>query len=465
MIAAILVAAAAASWWVGGQVADRAAAARVPLPDIEGLPPPVRDQIVAADAAARARPSAATFGELARVYHGSEMSLDAQQVYALAEQKAPRDWQWPYYRGLLHEERGEHKEALIAFERATTLNPQSGLAWFHVAEIRAKQGDVARAKQAYQNANQSPAPLFATSGITRKIKPLTSHVEERSKRLENAGGSPGISDAASVPPADPMLDAVVAASRDSDVLLKHAALAGRAGDMAWREFLARRALEFNPGGLDVLLEMASMLEASGKPAEALEYLRKAEQQAPGDHHVLVQYGRALADLDRLPEAEAVLLRAVRVRDAAAEYNLGRVLDRQGRAEEARARYERALAIDPFHARALNNLAMQLDRRGQTAAALDLYARAVQAAPRNAEILSNMGIGELNRGQLQAAIDLFRQALQLQPGFADAHNNLGLALAQAGKINEAIAEFREALRYAPRHANARRNLDQLTAVRP
>ena len=42
------------------------------------------------------------------------------------------------------------------------------------------------------------------------------------------------------------LDAVVAASVDADLLLKHAGLATRAGDAPWREFLLRRALAANP---------------------------------------------------------------------------------------------------------------------------------------------------------------------------------------------------------------------------
>ena len=157
------------------------------------------------------------------------------------------------------------------------------------------------------------------------------------------------------PPSDPLLDAVVAQSRMRDLLLKHAALAERGGDDAWREFLVRRALQFNPRDPNVLMEMAGMLQASGRFNEALDYLRQHQQVVPGDHHTLVEEGRVLSDLGRYDQAEAVLRKATRVRDAAAEYNLGAVLDRMGRSDEARAHYEAALAIDPYHARAMNNL--------------------------------------------------------------------------------------------------------------
>ena len=86
----------------------------------------------------------------------------------------------------------------------------------------------------------------------------------------------------------PHLDAVVAASVDADLLLKHAGLATRAGDAAWREFLLQRALAAHPADLNVLMEMASLRQAQGRPAEALEYLRQHEALAPGDHHTLVR---------------------------------------------------------------------------------------------------------------------------------------------------------------------------------
>ncbi len=79
-----------------------------------------------------------------------------------------------------------------------------------------------------------------------------------------------------------------------------------------------------------------------------------------------------------------------MRDAAAEFNLGTVLDQQDRWDEARAHYEQALAINPFHTRAMNNLGAGLDRRGDTAAALRLFERAIAIAPDAADLHVNYG---------------------------------------------------------------------------
>ena len=266
-----------------------------------------------------------------------------------------------------------------------------------------------------------------------------------------------------VPPADPLLDAIVADSRHSDLLLKHAGIATRAGDAAWREFLVRRALTYNPQDLNVLMEAAAMLQATGRAAEALPYLTQHEALAPGDHHTLVEEGRVLSDLGRLQEAEAVLRRAVVVRDAAAEYNLGAVLDEQGRWEEARPHYARALAIDPFHARAMNNLAVGLDRHGDSPAAVALFERAIDIAPSSAEFYVNYGSALIQLRRFDDAARVLATAVALDPRAPNAHNNLGIALASLGDLPRARQEFTQALALDPRHANARRNLNHVTAA--
>ncbi len=469
MSAAGALAVAVVAWVVGEELVRRAQVARIPLPpDLFAAPSAARDHIREADLAARAAPaSAAAIGDLAMAYHASLQIPQAQYTYALAERLDPGDWRWTYYRGLLHEERGEQDAALEAFTRVTAADASVGLAWFRIGEIALKQGRTEMARQAYGRAHEAPATApFSTAGVTsRTTVPLVRYAELGLARLTASDAPlPSVSSGAYIPPADPLLDAVVARSRHTDLILKHAALAARGGDRAWRSFLTRRAFEFNPTGLDVLMEMAAMLQDEGKPSEALDYLRQAEAVAPDDHHTLVQQGRALTELGRLDEAESVLRRAIRVRDAAAEYNLANVLDRKGQWTDARLHYERALTIDPFHARALNNLGLGLAQRGQAAAALALFTRAVEAAPGNAETYSNLGVALLNAGRRSEAVAAIEQALHIDPESADAHNNLGIALAQQGKLEAAAAAFRAALLRAPNHANARSNLDRVAGKR-
>ncbi len=494
-------AAATAAWLVTGFVTGRALGARMPPPaDLAGVSAPVREAILDADAQARKAPSAATAGALGRVYHANLRVADALAAYAVAEGLAPAEWRWTYLRALIHEERGDQGPERAALERVTAAAPTFGPAWYRRGELAFKQRRLDDARADYERARDAPATApFAPPGVTsRQTVPLGAYAglglarvaleqgdrQDAVQRLrtlvqsypafgpartqlraldgETAPGS-GAFAAPYVPPADPVLDALVAESRHSDLLLKHAGIATRAGDAAWREFLVRRALSFNPRDLNVLMEMAAMLQATGRPAEALAVLKQHEALAPGDHNTLVEQGRVLGDLGRLGEAEAVLLRAVTVRDAAAEYNLGAVLDRQGRWADAQARYARALTINPFHARAMNNMAVGLDRNGQTAQAVPLFERAIEISPTSAEFYVNYGSALIQQRRFDDAVRVLTEAVGLDPRAPNGHNNLGIALAQRGDLGRAREAFAQALALDPGHVNARRNLERVNAV--
>lgn len=475
--AAAAVAIVLAAAWLAADLLARRARSRSdpPVTGLPALPGPAQEQIRQAERAARADPdSAAAAGELGRVYHATLLDEPAIDAYARAESLDSSSWQWTYLRGLVLEEHGRLPEARAAFERVVQLNDGHGLAWFKLAEMAFKDGALDEAEQAYRRAATAPpVDPFTTPGVSsRRVRPLEAYANVGLARVARERGlvapataTPDPGHRAYVPPADPALDAIVSRSAMRDLLLKHAAMAARGGDREWREFLVRRAAQFNPDDPNVLMEMAAMLQATNRATEALEVLRRHERLVPGDHHTLVEQGRSLSDLGRLEEAEAVLRRAVRVRDAAAEYNLGTVLDRQGRTDEARERYERALAIDPFHSRALNNLGVLLDRSGQSDRAIATLQRSVQADPENAEAYSNLGSAFIGARRLPEALRALDTAVALDPDAPDAHNNRGIALAQSGRLPEAAAEFETALRLNPNHANARRNMDQIKRMAP
>lgn len=513
---AVVPAAAVLAWLAAGVMTQRAQGAHLPpLADLTAVAAPIREALVEADAQARRATNGATVGALARAYHANLRAADALTMYALAERLAPAEWTWTYLRALLLEERGDQAAARVALERVTAMAPAFGPAWYRLGELAFKQRRLDDAQTAYERARDaagappftspSTAPVTPPGVASRQTVPLSAYAglglarvaldrqdaasattrlrvlvdsypafgpARALLRTEERRASPGATappppdrafEAPFVPPADPLLDAIVADSRHSDLLLKHAGIATRAGDAAWREFLVRRALTYNPQDLNVLMEAAAMLQATGRAAEALPFLKQHETLAPGDHHTLVEEGRVLSDLGRLQEAEAVLRRAVVVRDAAAEYNLGAVLDEQGRWDEARPHYARALVIDPFHARAMNNLGVGLDRHGDSPAALALFERAIDIAPSSAEFYVNYGSALIQLRRFDHAARVLGTAVALDPRAPNAHNNLGIALASLGDLPRARQEFTQALALDPRHANARRNLDRVTAV--
>lgn len=501
IVAGICLVAGGGAWLLSTVLIGRAAVGQLPrLPELPIEPAAVAQAINAADSAVRRWPTAESIAELAMTYHAALRPIEAIQVYGLAAGLAPDDWRWPYYRGLLLEERGDQLGAIEAFRAVVRLAPDHSLAQFHLAELAFKTGRLDDATAAYlatRSAGPTALPPFADGLPPRRGMPLRAYAGLGIARVQLERGNqqdareqltaivkaypdfgsahallrrlgeavaPGTDDGlAYAPPDDPWLDTVVTRSWHPDLLLKHAAVAGRTGDTAWREWLVRRALTASPLGLDVLLEAAATERAAGRLGPTLAFLRQAEAVAPDDHHTLVEQGRTLSDLGRLAEAEAVLRRATRVRDATAEYNLANVLDQMDRWDEAQQHYLRAIEINPYHARAMNNLGIGFSRRGEPQRAMALYRRAIEMAPSVVDSYTNLSAALGATGRFREALAATDAAIRVDPASSDAHNNRGIALAQLGRRDEARAAFETALRLEPGHTDARRNL--ATVARP
>jgi tetratricopeptide (TPR) repeat protein len=130
------------------------------------------------------------------------------------------------------------------------------------------------------------------------------------------------------------------------------------------------------------------------------------------------------------------------------YNLGLVLDKEGRSEDAIAHFREALRINPDHAEAHNNLGVALEKLGRTDKAVTHYTEALRLRPNYALAHNNLGVSLKKMGRMGEAVTHFREALRIQPDFAFAHYNIADSLARMGRMDEAIAHFREAQRLNP-----------------
>jgi tetratricopeptide (TPR) repeat protein len=139
------------------------------------------------------------------------------------------------------------------------------------------------------------------------------------------------------------------------------------------------------------------------------------------------------------------------------YNIGLVLDRQGKTQEAIAHYAEALRIKPDFVRAHNNLGLVLAGQGKTQEAVAHYAEALRIKPDYAQAHNNLGVVLAGQGKTQEAVAHYAEALRIKPDYAEAHNNLGNALGRQGKTQEAVAHFAEALRIKPDYAEVHNNL--------
>jgi len=130
------------------------------------------------------------------------------------------------------------------------------------------------------------------------------------------------------------------------------------------------------------------------------------------------------------------------------YNLGALLQRQGRSEEAAEAFKLSLSIRPLNADAHNNLGVALQSLGRDEEAIAAFHQALALKPDSAEAHRNLGIGLRRLGQLEEAVAAFHQATTLRPGHAESWAELGRTLHEQERPDEAIEAYLKAQALKP-----------------
>jgi Tfp pilus assembly protein PilF len=163
--------------------------------------------------------------------------------------------------------------------------------------------------------------------------------------------------------------------------------------------------------------------AAGNPAMALRYLKAAEARRPKDVQLLYEIAMAYNARGFRQEAKEYLQKALAIQPDYAEASnaLGAFLAEEGRFEEARRAFEKALN-NPYY------------ETPQLAA-------------------YNLGTLFYRMGNYQEAAKYYRQAIGFDPNYASAHLELARTLEALGDNEGAFNEYREALQYNPQLVQA------------
>jgi tetratricopeptide (TPR) repeat protein len=141
--------------------------------------------------------------------------------------------------------------------------------------------------------------------------------------------------------------------------------------------------------------------------------------------------------------------------AVAEANLGGILGRSGKWDEARTHFEQALRLNPdlnlgrqSLAVADHEIGLELTRQGKVGQAAAAYRESIRAKPDFAVAHHDLGLALFSQGLMEDAIREDSEAIRLEPRLESAWNNRGLALASTHRLAEALSDFTEAVRLAP-----------------
>ncbi|CAG0965394.1 partial protein O-GlcNAc transferase, partial [Rhodocyclaceae bacterium] len=212
----------------------------------------------------------------------------------------------------------------------------------------------------------------------------------------------------------------------------------------------REALRARPDFAAAWTNLGNALQAAGDLGGAVDAHRVSLRLQPGSPDAHYNLAAALKRQGQMDEAAAEYRRvlATAPEHVATHYNLGNLLREQGRLEEACTAYRAAIDLDPGHADAHMNLGLTLQRRGLPDEALTSYGRALEVRPDFPEACSNRGNAFMDQGRLDEATESYRQALRLRPDFPQAFSNLLLALQYAPRLSQEKV-FAEHRRYAER----------------
>jgi tetratricopeptide (TPR) repeat protein len=105
----------------------------------------------------------------------------------------------------------------------------------------------------------------------------------------------------------------------------------------------------------------------------------------------------------------------------------------------------------------NNLGALLLKQGKVDEAILHFQKTLELKPDEVSAEANLGNALLQKGQLDEAIADYSEALQMKPDDAEVHYNLGNALLHQGRLDEAVVHYQKAIELNPKDIQARANL--------
>lgn len=137
----------------------------------------------------------------------------------------------------------------------------------------------------------------------------------------------------------------------------------------------------------------------------------------------------------------------------AHANLGTVLRKDGKNDQAIAHFRKSLAISPNQPDVYMALGLALDEQGNAEKALACLQKSVLLDPEYYDAQYNLGTFLLKKGEWDQAIFHLKKATRLDPGSDQAQFNLAKAFFQKKQYQFALIHAQKAIALSPEHENA------------
>jgi tetratricopeptide (TPR) repeat protein len=222
----------------------------------------------------------------------------------------------------------------------------------------------------------------------------------------------------------------------------------QSGRLAEAELCCQQALTLDEQHPDALHLLGVLCFHAQQPDAAVEWIGRAIQQAPKAEYLLT-LATVLERQGRLEDARQHYSRAMRLKpdDAGLWNHLGNLLWQLAQNDEAVRHYQQALKLNPQYWEPAQNCGMLLLELGRHADAIKCFDVAEKLNPSAALYqMRAVCLSAMNRFE-DAQVD-YEKSIALDPGLAETHNNLGLLHWRFGRLEQAFACFDRALALRP-----------------
>jgi Flp pilus assembly protein TadD len=210
--------------------------------------------------------------------------------------------------------------------------------------------------------------------------------------------------------------------------------------------LLKKAISDRPQRPDLLAAYARVLERSGAPHKAEQFLLSQLNDASRPE-IVEALAASYQRQGRGKDAVTLLARALDVRpqDESLLYALGTAYERQGDVDNAIHCMRKLLEANPRHAPAMNFIGYVLAERGrELEEAEDLVLQALALRPDEASFLDSLGWLYYRRGDYERAVSVLERATALAPDEPVINDHLGDAYMAVSKKMKAVDAFQRAL---------------------
>lgn len=443
------------------QAAERAAGAKIGIPDLDTsrMQPLVRDAIDKARRAVIAEPKGANaWATLAVTLDAHELFQLAKQCYWRAHELDGTDFRYIYLYAVMSDFTGSPAaEVIPLLEKASKLEPEFPPLWVRVADLHMKSGALADARRALDKAiaidGEFGLAHLSLGNYFLRTQDYAKAVEHLEKAQAQASDDRRVNSAL----------ARAYARVGEREKAKAAATETRKGLLTLGDGDGLRA-EVSKMAVDSisLYDRGKRQFENGRFRAAIRNLKEVVKVRPHDASAHAYLGRAYAGRGNEAKAVEHLQTAVNLQPKLPifHYRFAEVLLQLRRPGDARKECDAVLELMPDHIDALTVRGMCRVHLNELAGAIEDFEKAAGLGTISAQGQMMWGVAYARGKDLENAAKHFRLATEAGPKLQPAWVNLAYALDRLGDVGGAIAACRKVLELDPSHAKIAALLETL-----